>query len=289
MENKLTERCCLGKFLGEDCDKTTYCRNISRLDISNFDEKIIDLMQERSLYNFKTVDTICFYHEKVYCTCYGALQLYCFDPYQVHKKKISKGLHIPESTVAVTLEMKPGQKLCVNCMKSYQEKLNFAESSDDDKNDGHTEEDPDYIDHGINRTVLIDSATLLGLSPIKAVGKQDRAGYGKQKVKKFKKSLVGLVASVSETDKNELLHHDSPECSKYSDIDRLTELLKDKLKMNSTQEKVKILTLAPESWSISKTCNEFDLSEYLVKKARKLKNSKGILAEAEKKERKCIK
>ena len=39
----------------------------------------------------------------------------------------------------------------------------------------------------------------------------------------------------------------------------------------------------PSSWSISKTCNEFDVSEYLVKKARKLKNSKGILAEPEKK------
>ena len=46
-------------------------------------------------------------------------------------------------------------------MKSYQEKLNFAESSDDDKNDGHTEEDPDYIDQKINRTTLSDSATLI--------------------------------------------------------------------------------------------------------------------------------
>ena len=83
-------------------------------------------MQQRSLYNFKAGDTICFYNEKVYHTCYEALQLYCFDPYQVHKKKISKGLHIPESAIAVTLKMKPGQKLHVNCMKSYQEKLNFA-------------------------------------------------------------------------------------------------------------------------------------------------------------------
>ena len=118
--------------------------------------------------------------------------LYCFDPYKVHQKKISKGLHIPESAIAVALKMKPGQKLCMNCMKSYQEKLNFAASGDDDKNDGHTEEDPDYIDQEINRTTLSDSATLLGLSPTKAVGKQDRAGYGKQKVKKIKKSLLGL-------------------------------------------------------------------------------------------------
>ena len=53
------------------------------------------------------------------------------------------------------------------------------ESIDDDKNDGHPE-DPDYIDQEINRTTLSDSATLLGLSP-------DRAGYGKQKVKKLRK------------------------------------------------------------------------------------------------------
>ena len=90
MENKLTERCCLGKFLGEDCDKTTYCRNIGRLDISNFDEKIIDLMQQRSLYNFKASDTICFYNEKVYHTCYEALQLYCFDCIKYIRKKLSK-------------------------------------------------------------------------------------------------------------------------------------------------------------------------------------------------------
>ena len=56
-------------------------------------------------------------------------------------------------------------------MKSYQEKLNFRESSDDDKNDGHAEKDPGYIDHKINRTVASDSATLLGISPIKAVCK----------------------------------------------------------------------------------------------------------------------
>ena len=39
----------------------------------------------------------------------------------------------------------------------------------------------------------------------------------------------------------------------------------------------------PSSWSISKTCNEFDVSRYLIKKGRKLKNSKGILGEPEKK------
>ena len=90
-------------------------------------------------------------------------------------------------------------------MKLYQEKLNFGESNNDDKNYGHGEEDSGYIDHKVNRTVLSDSTTLLGLSPIKAVGKQDGDEYGKQKVKKFKKNLVGLVGSAYDIGKNELL------------------------------------------------------------------------------------
>ena len=39
VENKIVERCGLRKFLGEDCDKTTYYTNIGRLDISNYDYK----------------------------------------------------------------------------------------------------------------------------------------------------------------------------------------------------------------------------------------------------------
>ena len=94
---------------------------------------------------------------------------------------------------------------------------------------------------------------------------------------------MGPVVSACDIDMNELLYHDSPECSKCSYLDCLTELLKDKLKISLTQAKVKLLTLAPESWSISKTCNEFDVFKYLIKKARKPKNSTGILAEPEKK------
>ena len=151
-------------------------------------------MQQRGLCNFKTGDTICFYHQKVYHTRYESLQLYCFDQFQLHKKKISKGIYIPESTSAVTLKMKPWKSLCVNCMKLQQKKLKFLESSDDGKNDGQTEKNPDCIGHEINGTIPKDSANLLGLSAIKPVGKQDRAGYGKQKVEK---KLVDFITSLA--------------------------------------------------------------------------------------------
>ena len=46
------------------------------------------------------------------------------------------------------------QQMCVNYMKLYQEKVNIADSSYD-KNNGHTEEDLDYIHHKINKTAQL--------------------------------------------------------------------------------------------------------------------------------------
>ena len=44
--------------------------------------------------------------------------------------------------------------MCVNYVELYQEKVNIADSSYD-KNDGHTEEDLDYIHHKINKTAQL--------------------------------------------------------------------------------------------------------------------------------------
>ena len=120
----------------------------------------------------------------------------------------------------------------MNCTKSFQKKLNFEESidddhdddddddDDDDKNDNHTEEDPEQINHKLNRTVVSDSATgLIGLSPIKAVGKWDWVKYSKQKVTESKKSLVGLVASACDIHENELflIHQGAPNALTWMD------------------------------------------------------------------------
>ena len=56
-------------------------------------------------------------------------------------------------------------------------------------------------------------------------------------------------------------------------------LIKEKLLVSPWNEKVKLLTLTPESWTIEKTMKEFEVSKYLVKKARSLKKELGILAE----------
>ena len=67
--------------------------------------------------------------------------------------------------------------------------------------------------------------------------------------------------------------------SKSEDLDYLVSLMKDKLKTNlSRHQKIQILTIAPKSWSRRKVAEEFDVSEYLVRKARALTSEKGTLA-----------
>ena len=48
------------------------------------------------------------------------------------------------------------------------------------------------------------------------------------------------------------------------------------------------MTLTPESWTIEKTMKEFEVSKYLVKKARSLKKELGILAETKAKTGKVL-
>ena len=71
-------------------------------------------------------------------------------------------------------------------------------------------------------------------------------------------------------------------------FDGLTELLKNKLTISSTQEKIKMLTLTLKSWFNTKKSSEFNVSKYLAKRARKLKSSKGVLADPVKRREMCV-
>ena len=57
-------------------------------------------------------------------------------------------------------------------------------------------------------------------------------------------------------------------CQKVSDLDMLTEAIKEKLKITNNKEKLKLLTITPVSWSIPQTANFFGVSIVMVKKAR---------------------
>ena len=78
------------------------------------------------------------------------------------------------------------------------------------------------------------------------------------------------------------------DCTNCKELERLIVLTKEKLEISSPKDQIKLLTLTPESWSIKETVQEFGLTEYKVKCARKLKKKRGILAEPKQKVGKAL-
>ena len=61
------------------------------------------------------------------------------------------------------------------------------------------------------------------------------------------------------------------------------ESVKEKISISNRQEKIKVLTLVPPSWTIKDSSSYFGVPESMIKMARKLKREKGLLAEPKKK------
>ena len=74
---------------------------------------------------------------------------------------------------------------------------------------------------------------------------------------------------------------------KAENFDRLMQLIKEKRSAKATnREIIQVLTLAPETWSVKKVANFFNVTEYAARKARSLLQEKGILALPDKKREK---
>ena len=72
-------------------------------------------------------------------------------------------------------------------------------------------------------------------------------------------------------------------------FDRLMQLTKKKLSTIKTNRKIiQVLTLAPETWSIKKAANFFNVTEYVARKATSLVHDKGNLALPDKKKGKKL-
>ena len=76
---------------------------------------------------------------------------------------------------------------------------------------------------------------------------------------------------------------------KAENFDRLMQLIKEKLStIKTNREIIQILTLAPETWSVRKVANFFNVTEYAAHEARTLFQQKRILALPDKKGKKLI-
>ena len=129
---------------------------------------------------------------------------------------------------------------------------------------------------------LDSTSSVLEESPVKlhSVAPHQRVTSAKQMLKKVVGKLK--VADAYQLDVNQLqdvtLPSTSTDASKVADLDILTALMKEKIKNSNFNMKLQILMLTPESWSKKYVAEYFNVSEYLIRKARKLKTQKGIMS-----------
>ena len=91
---------------------------------------------------------------------------------------------------------------------------------------------------------------------------------GKHKISQAEQAITGKVSKVLNFPAGDLQDKTMPSCTSTSnDLDSLTKLIKEKYTVSSKQKKIQLPTLAPESWTIRRTAEEFGATEYLVRKA----------------------
>ena len=188
----------------------------------------------------------------------------------------------------------PGQKLCPMCRN----KLSVREQSETDGRNSDVSYEINYVEetHSIEQGQqdISECFQYVGISQLKVYA-QPLSGRVNLTLLflPFKRKLLDRVLNVtpeeinldtSTTEDVDLLR------IKAENFDRLMQLIKEKLStIKTNREIIQVLTLAPETWSIKKVANFFNVTEYAACKARSLVQEKGILALPDKKiEKKLI-
>ena len=315
--NDKLERCFIGKNLEEKCHPLSYTKvaGLKPLELLNDEEK--DLVSVRSGAVPGKGMTICFHHEQTLLKQFTSLQRSCCDPFIRHKKAVKGCLREITQALAkelqqVNVEVVPGWKLCPTCRREVSKKLanvNEGETLQPELYDGIVQETKEtelleelYRDEV--REKLNSSLEEMDVSPIKlhGVASHSRPAYGKRKLTQIESRLQEqkkvIQKQISEamnvtTESIQISEPSIPDNydevkKKADDLDILVALMKEKLKVSNRGQRLQILTLAPRSWSILKTMEEFEVTAYMVRQARKLAAEKGILGTPNEKKGKVI-
>ena len=226
--------------------------------------------------------TICMFHEQGYLTKYESRQMKCCDPLKRHKRPVKSNLRIVscEQAKQIRYNVKPGQKICTSCRLLV---LASAGSDAGIKPETPNLSTTDESETDVALTDALDaSIQVAGCSPFKInrVSARDKVPYLRRKVKETSENLVQKAAKLAKVDADII----TPErlqqpCDRCRDYDKLISELKQKFILANRMQKLQILTLVPDSWTIETTVEEFKTSKHMVKRARKLKCENGVLAE----------
>ena len=181
----------------------------------------------------------------------------------------------------------PGQKVCNQCWKDIQMMLRDTAENQSMPLSDESSETFDYSDTEENECSLNVSLQSCGVSPFKSKGLRatQRSVHADKKIDKvtanlrsaFESKGIAIPPKPSNCDVN---YCDSNSAAK-DDLDALMQALKIKYAdASSFADKVCLLTLKPDSWTINQTVDFFQngTTKHMVRTAKKLKGTSGLLS-----------
>ena len=214
------------------------------------------------------------------------VKTFCSDPFKSHKKGVSGGLRLVGQELIDTKLVEEGQLVCTNCIKKLHDADAVAQfkkenpdfqSSQSTQSTTQTNDSIDSLDSEMDEElapqVLKSVLPALGISPIKKHGlsirkrqnEMQRKLHTSQKV--MRQSLEKVYDTTVDLTTEERLNS----------FDKVLSELKEKFQTAERSQKVQILTLTPDCFSIAETADYFETSTRMVKLARSLKAEQGIL------------
>lgn len=275
----MESQCSIGVIINEACHKSVYGvfpKDITLIEDYCEEEKVLLFLRVGP-----EVKSTCKYHEMKYLKKFHHLfGQSCLDPFKKHKKPITKGLreitfdHYSKNK-SPFVNIIPGKSLCPTC---YSKIFVIDKEKDSDTSD------KEFCD--LSETIKkVDSACeILGISParkIRKLSEEKRPIALNTKIEK----VAATVKKNLEVSFQQKICTKTDGCSKTSptEYDDLIEKLKTKCRTSNKEDKIKIISLLPNSWSRAKVSDEFNVSERLVKLTRQLVKEQGILPVLQKK------
>ena len=209
-------------------------------------------------------------------------QTSCCDPFNRHKKKITKAIRRVTKEMAQKYQkynLTIDQQICDNCRNelSQSEYSSSSSNCNSDTQSIQSLEDKSYVEPDIELQNLNESLATINESPIKRIKLETDFRYSDRKTYKIQKRIEETIQKISPhcttTDKST-----SSKQLNSDETEMIAQLKAKFMKTEKRSEKLQILTILPHSWSTSKLKRTFGITNYMATQAKKLISEGGVLA-----------